>query len=216
MDLQQFKLKNLGIDKIKFGRIFSFVDFGNVNYWYERDERNGDGNLLPAGKKLVVDIEKLTNFLNLFSENKKFYFGLDPLNRKSIKIISKAREYFDKTITKPIQRIKHYLDSFEEKITTRSVKCDKQGKYIYIPKCNFDVEICIDAVRFLEKYNTFCLFSSDADFSYLLEFLRRRGKRIILFSAGYVMHNLKKKADLNINAQRIKKDVTFIKQKPRL
>ncbi|MBU4284840.1 NYN domain-containing protein [Patescibacteria group bacterium] len=216
MDLQEFKLENLKIDKNKFGKIYSFVDFGNVNYWYERDERDGDDNILPQDKKLVVDIEKLASFINLFSEHKRFYFGLDPKNPKSIKIISKARQYFNKTVTKPIQRIKHYLDSLEEKNTTRYISQDNKGRYIYIPKCNFDTEICIDAIRFLNDYDTFCLFSSDADFAYLLNFLRRKGKKVILFSAGYITHYLKERADLNINAQRVKKSITFIKTKPRL
>lgn len=216
MDLREFKINNLGIDKNNFGKIYSFVDFGNVNYWYERDERDWEGSLLSKDQKLVVDIEKLANFIDLFSEHKRFYFGLDPKKKKSIKIISKARKYFDKTITKPIQKIKHYLDSAEEKTTTRFINQDKQGKYIFIPKCNFDTEISIDAVRFLEKYDTFCLFSSDADFVYLLEFLKHRNKKVILFSAGYVSYQLKRKANLNINAQKIKKDIVFKKQKPRL
>ena len=32
MNLSDLKLKNLGIDKNKFGTIYSFVDFGNVYY----------------------------------------------------------------------------------------------------------------------------------------------------------------------------------------
>ena len=72
MDLQEFILKNLEIDKEKYGRVFSFVDFGNVNYWYEKDERDWDNNPLAKGQKLVVDIEKLAQFLNLFSEQKRF------------------------------------------------------------------------------------------------------------------------------------------------
>ena len=216
MNLQEFKINNLGIDKDRFGKIYSFVDFGNVNYWYERDERDWEGNLLSMDQKLVVDIEKLADFIDLFSEHKRFYFGLDQKKKKSIKIISKARKYFNKTITKPIQKIRHYLDSIEEKTTTRFINQDVQGKYIYIPKCNFDTEISIDAVRFLEEYDTFCLFSSDADFVYLLEFLRHRNKKVILFSAGYVSYQLKRKASLNINAQKIKGDIVFKKQKPRL
>lgn len=37
MDFQEYKLQQLGITKEKFGRIYSFVDFGNVNHWYEND-----------------------------------------------------------------------------------------------------------------------------------------------------------------------------------
>ncbi|MBI5733319.1 MAG: hypothetical protein HY973_00005, partial [Candidatus Kerfeldbacteria bacterium] len=54
MNLEELKLSSLGIDKQKFGRIFAFVDFGNVNYWYEHDERDGESNSLTNGSKLVV------------------------------------------------------------------------------------------------------------------------------------------------------------------
>ena len=217
MYLSELKLQNLGIDKEKFGKIHTFVDFGNVDYWYEHDTRDFDENTLPAGQKLIVDLEKLSNFLKLFSEHKRFYFGLDTQNKKSFHLNIKARLLFDKSSTKPIQKIKHYLkDDIEIKNNTRSLCEDLRGQYIYIPKCNFDVEICVDAIRLLEKYDTFCLLSSDADFSALVEFLKRRGKKFILISAGYVSHWLKDKADLNINAQKIKKDIVAIKQKPRL
>lgn len=207
---------NKELEKYKNKKIYTFVDFGNVNYWYERDERNF-GDKLPKEQKLVVDIEKLANFISCFSEEKRFYFGLDKLNKKSIRIISKARQHFNKTITKSIQYIRHYINISEEKNTTRAINHDDKGKkFIHIPKCNFDTEICVDAVRFLNNYDVFCLFSSDADFAYLIEFLRRNKKKIILFSAGHISYQLKRKADLNINAQQIKDGITFLKQKPRL
>ena len=203
------------VDKNKFGKIYSFVDFGNVNYWYEKDERDANNMILPKGEKLLVDIKKLAEFSKLFSNHSRFYFGLDPQNKKSIHIIAKARKSFNKTITKPIQQIKHYLDDEEIKINTRTVKRDGQGNYVYIPKCNFDVEICIDAVRLLDFYDTFCIFSSDADFTYLLAFLKRKRKKIILVKGGYVQYSLLKSADLVINAQDIKQHLTFIKRKSR-
>lgn len=43
--------QNLQNNKNKFGRIFTFVDFGNVNYWYEHDERDGDNKELATGEK---------------------------------------------------------------------------------------------------------------------------------------------------------------------
>jgi len=216
MDLQEFTLSSLKINEETFGRIYSFVDFGNMNYWYERDERDANDELLPREGKLAVDIAKLASFLKLYSANRRFYYGIDLRNKKSIHITRLARDNFNKAITKPIQRIKHYLEDGEEKNTTRDINEDLRGKYIYIPKCNFDVEICVDAIRFLDKYDTLCLMSSDADFDYLFEFIRRQKKKVILISSGYVMKELKNKADLNINAQQIKGLITFIKQKSRL
>ncbi len=216
MDLQDLKLVNLGIKKNELGRIFSFVDFGNINYWFERDERDGKGNVLPSGSKLTIDIEKLSSFINKFAEKKRFYFGLDSENKKSIRIISKARGCFDYTGTKPIQWIKHYLTDVEAKSNTRSVNKDLEGSYIYIPKCNFDVEMSVDAMKLLDYYDTFCLWSSDSDFAYLLNHLVKKGKKVILISSGHVSHQLKSVVSVNINGQQIKAEITQTIEKPRL
>ena len=61
MDLVELRSQTLGIDALKFGRISSFIDFGNVNYWYEKDQRDADGNTLAEGEKLIVDISKLAS-----------------------------------------------------------------------------------------------------------------------------------------------------------
>ena len=66
MDLKYFKLQTLGIDKERFGRIFSFVDHGNVNYWYDKDRRGNDDVELIKNQKLIIDIEKLASFAILF------------------------------------------------------------------------------------------------------------------------------------------------------
>ena len=87
----------------------SGIDFGNVDYWYEKDERDCEGNLLSENEKLVIGIEKLASFSHLFSEHSRFYFGFDPQNSKSVGFLDKSRDFFDKTITKPIQNIRHYL-----------------------------------------------------------------------------------------------------------
>jgi len=109
MDLNELKLYSIGIDKKEFGRTYSFIDFGNVDYWYEKDERDCEGNLLSENEKLVIGIEKLASFSHLFSEHSRFYFGFDPQNSKSVGFLDKSRDFFDKTITKPIQNIRHYL-----------------------------------------------------------------------------------------------------------
>lgn len=210
-------IQNLSNDLSQYGRIFTFVDFGNVNYWYERDMRDGDDKELATGAKLVIDIEKLAIYVKSFSVQTRFYFGLDPKQKKSFAIIAKARRFFDKTVTKPIQKIKHYLFDGENVKKGWERNSDTRGQYIYLPKCNFDVEMCVDAIRLANNYDTFCLFSSDSDFASLADYLRRaKNKKVILFSSGYVSYWLKNKVDLNINSQTIKQRITFIKTKPRL
>jgi len=155
MNLSDLKIHHLGIDKSKFGRIYSFVDFGNVNYWFERDKRDGKDNILPDDSKLVISLEKLANFSKTFSECSRFYYGFDPNKSRSVGFMDKSRLFFDNTITKPMQKIKHYLDNKEFKINTRKINCDQEGSFVYIPKCNFDVEICIDAISTMDNYDSF-------------------------------------------------------------
>lgn len=180
MNLQEFKLKTFGIEKEQFGRIFSFVDFGNVNYWYEKDRRDWGENILEENQKLIVDIPKLAQFLNLFSEQKRFYYGWHKRMKRSWHIVIWAEKNGFIKITKPIQFIKHYLEEIElDSSGGKFVKKDADGKFIEIPKSNFDVEISVDAIRLINKYDTFCLLSGDSDFARLAEFLKKQGKKLL-------------------------------------
>jgi uncharacterized LabA/DUF88 family protein len=216
MNLAEYKKETirekLGIGN-EFGRIFSAIDFGNVDYWFDKDEWDDKGNKIPAGDKLVVSIEKLCIFCSVFSNQKKFYFGLDHRKEKSIHLIRLARENFGKTnaVTKHIQYIKHYLSDAEADSSTRSINYDLNGKYVHIKKCNFDVEICVDAIRLMDKYDTICLFSGDADFARLLGYLKEKGKKVILIRGGFVLAELIRHTDLEISAQKIKSELTVLK-----
>jgi len=113
--------------------------------------------------------------------------------------------------SKNVQKIKHPI----EEDGVDGTKTNKDGqKYIEIIKCNFDVEIAVDAISRIKKYDTFCLFSGDADFVYLNNFLRKYKKKIILIKAGYITSELRGSVNLIINAQKIKQYIAQIKQKP--
>lgn len=217
MSLSQFKerviLEGLEISKEEFPRILCFIDFGNVNYWFDEDVRDADNNILPEGKKLGIDLDKLKAFLSYFTDKQKFYYGFDPQNPLSISFIRAAQHVFGKQVfTKKIQKIKHYLNE-EDQPGTRALHTDKNGAFVYIPKCNFDVEISVDAVRLLDTYDTFCLLSGDSDFISLIRFLRSHGKKTILIKSGYITKEMAKESDLTVNAQDIKKYITVIKDK---
>jgi uncharacterized LabA/DUF88 family protein len=217
MNLQELKChnikKNFQIDNNKFGKIFVFIDFANVNNWFKDDVRDWDNNILSSDKKLSIDIEKMYEFVRCFSDHIRFYYGHDPDNEKSLKFLVKTNYIFGKrkVLTKPIQKIKHYLEDGDS--TTRKIEKDNSGNYTRLPKCNLDVEICVDAIRLMSGYDTFCIFSSDADFISLIRFLRKNRKKVILFKGGYVQYFLKENSDLVVSAQDIKKDICFIKQK---
>lgn len=222
MDMIGFKqtvvTKKFGMDLATLSPIFSFIDFGNVNHWFEKDRMSLDGLQLEQDEKFVIDLEQLHAFADLFSMSSRFYYGVDLHNTKSVGFIDLARRNFGKhkVFSKPVQKIKHYINDIELKSNTRSVYKDEQGHYVHIPKCNFDVEICIDAIRLADLYKTFCLFSSDADFIRLCEYLKKQGKKIILIKGGFAQTHLIKTSDIVINAQDIKQYVTRIKQKSSL
>jgi len=220
MNLQEFKIysikEKLGLANEKFGKVFVFIDFSNVNKWFANDNRDWDGNILDNGKKLGMDIEKLYDFTKCFSDHTRFYYGYDPQNINSVKFLGKTKYVFgDKMVfAKPIQQIRHYLnDDNGCNTNTRKINHDRDGNYIFLPKCNFDVEICVDAIRLMSKYETFCIFSGDADFISLIKFLKKNRKKVILFKGGYIQYALKANSDLVVSVQDIKVHITKIKQK---
>ena len=218
MDLQEFKNKfirdELGIIE-EYGRVFSFIDFSNVNKWFENDDRNLENELLAEGERVSIYLEGLKSFADIFSERVRMYYGEDPKNVKSLSFTHATRKIFGKidVITKDLQKIKHYFEGSEQ-IPVKYVVTDGDGKkYIEIRKSNFDVEISVDAITMLEHYDTFCIFSGDADFVYLNNFLRKKRKKVIVVKGGFILTKLRESADLVINAQDIKKYITRIEDK---
>ena len=63
MDLKEFKSqtlrKKINIDIKKFGKIYCFIDFGNVNHWFDKDKYLENKKQLDENEKFFIDIEKL-------------------------------------------------------------------------------------------------------------------------------------------------------------
>ncbi|MBI3671371.1 NYN domain-containing protein [Candidatus Azambacteria bacterium] len=218
MDLRDLKKKfirdELGITE-DYGRVFSFLDFSNVNKWFENDDRNLENNLLAEGERVSVYLEGLKLFADIFSERARIYYGEDPKNIRSLSFTHATRKIFGKfnVVTKDLQKIKHYIELTQREGLKYLVQ-DKDGKdYVEIRKCNFDVEISVDAIKMLEHHDTFCIFSGDADFVYLNNFLKKKGKKIIIVKGGFILTKLRESADLVINAQDIKKYIARIECK---
>jgi uncharacterized LabA/DUF88 family protein len=176
MNLEDLKTNYYLFDPNKFGRIYAFIDFGNVRPWAKE--------LWPIENKfrfsVEVDIAKLADVCNWVKPEKKlFYYGyyperidlpkdheLNKKHRKSIFRISKARKSRFEVNPKEIKLVPHY---------------DDNGKFIgKFPKCNFDVEMTMSMLTKIEKYDTVLLFSGDSDFGGLLRYLKDKGKKIVV------------------------------------
>lgn len=218
MDLSELKKQMIretyGLGS-EYGRIFTFVDFGNVTKWFADDGQDNDNRPLTDDQFVQIDLEKLSEFLRAFSEDVRFYYGHDPQRPNSMGFLRKTKHVFGKNrvFTKPIQWVRHHLTAEEAATTTRSLFNDAEGSYIRLPKCNFDVEISVDATKTLEKYDTFCLLSGDADFTYLHTYLRTKGKKVILLKSGHITAQLRASADLVLSASDIKRHITRIESK---
>lgn len=213
MKIEQFKKEIIrdDLEIREYGRIFAFIDFANVNKWFQYDNQDWNNNLLKENEYLSIDLGKLKNFSDNISDKTRLYYGEDPKNLKSLSFTYIIRKIFGKRniVTKDIQKIKHYIE-IGENIDSKIV-ADEDGKsYIEIRKCNFDIEISVDAIKMIDHYDTFCIFSGDADFVYLNNFLKKRGKKIIIVKGGYITSKLRETANLIINAQRIKKYIVKI------
>jgi len=220
MDLQDLKKKFIK-DELHitedYGKIFTFIDFSNVNKWFQNDNQDWGNKLLASDERLSIDLEKLKSFVDIFSERARIYYGENPKNQKSLSFTYVMRKVFGKrdVMTKDIQKIRHYFETGEH-IPDKYVETGVDGKkFIEIRKSNFDVEISVDALKMLEHYDTFCIFSGDADFVYLNNYLKRKGKKVIIVKGGYILTKFRESADLVINAQNIKKHIAKVeKQKP--
>ncbi|OGZ33071.1 MAG: hypothetical protein A3I88_02835 [Candidatus Portnoybacteria bacterium RIFCSPLOWO2_12_FULL_39_9] len=65
-----------------------------------------------------------------------------------------------------------------------------------LEKGNMDVELTIDALHNINKYDIAVLFSGDADFLALVNYLKNRGKKVYIFSSkDNISHELKTGGD---------------------
>lgn len=119
MDLDTFK-KQFVKDELEikedYGRIFSFIDFGNVNNWFENDAQDWDNRPITKEQKIGIDIDKLKKFSDIFSKRTRCYYGKDPKNKGSISFDYALEKVFGKHnfVSKDIQKIKHYLERKEK------------------------------------------------------------------------------------------------------
>ena len=174
MDLESFRGQHYLFDPKQFGNVFAFIDFGNVRPWAK--------DFWPEENKFrfckEIDIAKLSEICGWVKPKKKFFYygyfktqlGLPKDHRENIKSrgsifrVDKAEKSGFQVKTKEIKMVPHY---------------DEDGKFLgKRPKCNFDVEMTMDMLTKINKYDTVMLFSGDSDFGGLLSYLKEKGEQV--------------------------------------
>ena len=139
------------------GKAAVFIDWANVYGWTKT-------------LKQPVNPKNLYKYLNSYTliTQVLFYFGTDR-NEKSQKFINRVAKIGYKVTTKPV---KYILIS------------EIKSRKLYRRKCDFDMEICIDVHKLLEKgFESFIFFTGDGDFEPLYNLLIKKQKQVIVIYA---------------------------------
>ena len=160
--MKDFLKKN----EMKQNIVYAFIDASNL--WQAQKAK---GNMF--------NYEKLRDFLKSkfsASELKVFYYSAYPAEGTREYSLDGKHKFFtylkkglDFTVRKKeLKRISIHTEEFGDSI-------EEKG--------NMDVEMTIDAIHNISKYNIAVLFSGDSDFLALITYLRNRGKKVYVFSS---------------------------------
>jgi len=170
--------------------VYVFIDASNL---WEAQKAKGR----------FFDFEKLKKYLkNAFQANelKVFYYTAFPANGTRDYDLSPKHAFYTflkkglgfEVRKKPLKRIH---------LTT----CDEQAVQ---EKGNMDVEITIDAIFHIKKYNSAIIFSGDSDFLPLIVHLKKNGKKVYIFSSkNNISEELKTGGDGYKDVLMIKEDI---------
>jgi uncharacterized LabA/DUF88 family protein len=191
------------LSKVFQGKVAVFIDAANLEHsvadlgsFPPRLKRIPKGYVWRAYPKgyWKVDYKKLLKFF------------------KSKTNFSEAIFYSARFNTKSHDNFLTFLKSVGFKLVTKEIKRIKtwEGEH---RKANFDVEISVDATYKIGGFTTFVLFSGDSDFAYLISFLKKEGKKVVVISQrGHASNELITKADKYVDLFKLK-DIFLVPKK---
>jgi len=182
--------------------IIAYLDLTNMFHWQD-----------VLGWKFRIEdlIGQLFNFPNIKAV--KVYYGLNERDKKNSEAFhnrikktgailrTKPMKFIRKDINEALFFQRRTITLFDGPVKSKIYELidelKKSGIIIEEPKCNFDVEIAMDAIDDAEKITAIMLFSGDSDLLEPLERLKVKGKKIgIVGVRGMVaveLHNIKDK-----------------------
>jgi len=158
--------------------VYIFIDASNV--W----------NAVKSVKKLIEYKTLKDYFRRKFnaSEVEIFYFDAYPKTG--------TRDYDLDGKHKFFTYLKKGLGFTVRKKELKRISTISENGESIIEKGNMDVEITIDALHNMPKYNIAVFFSGDADFLALVNYLKNNGKKVYIFSSkNNISHELKTGGD---------------------
>ncbi len=170
--------------------VYIFIDASNL--WQAQ-----------KAKGRFFDYEKLKNFLKTKFQAASleiFYYSAYPADGTRNYDLDGKHKFF--TFLK--KQLKFIVRKKELK---RIIIATEAGEAIE-EKGNMDVEMTIDALHHLHKYDTAVLFTGDSDFLALVTYLRRGGKKVYIFSSkNNISQELRTGSDGYIDVLLIEADI---------
>lgn len=179
-----------------------FVDASNIHYAF-------------TNKSWKVDFQKLFNYINNIYNIKCAYYYEGTLTDKYLKL-KDSNLTMQEIIEKKNKKNNYFklLKDFGYKVVTKhinSIYDNFSGQMIN--KCNFDVELTINAIENIDNYEIFILASGDGDFIKLLKFLKGKFKKTIIISdKDRINTDLGKTANQTIFLEDIKDKIAYYKK----
>ncbi len=174
----------------KHSVVYIFVDASNL---WEAQKAKGR----------LFDLEKLKNFLKKKFEATTieiFYYSAYPAEG--------TRDYSVDAKHKFFTYLKKGLGFTVQKKELKRIHVVTEDGERIEEKGNMDVEITIDALHHMAKYNTAVFFTGDSDFLALVSYLRRGMKQVFIFSSkNNISRELRTGADGYFDVLKIEEDV---------
>ena len=145
--------------------IYTFIDASNL---WEAQKAKGK----------FFDYEKLRNFIKREFNSpiiKIFYYTAYPADGTRDYSIGGKHKFFT--------FLKKGLGFIVRKKELKRISVITELGESIEEKGNMDVEIAIDTMHYIKKYNVVVLFSGDSDFLALVTYLKNRGKKVYIFSS---------------------------------
>lgn len=149
--------------------------FGTVVYVFI------DASNLWAAQKVkgrFFDFGKLRDFLKTThgcEEIRIFYYTAYPAEGTRVRSLNGRHKFFT--------YLKKGLDFIVRKKELKRIAIHSEDGDRVEEKGNMDVEMTIDVIHAIKKYDTAVLFSGDSDFLALVTYVRRLGKKVFIYSS---------------------------------
>ncbi len=170
---------------VKKPKAYIFIDASNIHYYIVKANWKIDWVKFKIFCEKRYEAPKFFYYEGIPSKSQ--YFDIHPEHSLSQFIEMKKRK---------LQYFK-FLKSISFKVRHKPVSRvydNTAGQFKH--KCNFDVELTIDALNNSDDYDVFVLFSGDGDFIKLIKYLKgKKKKTVVIAPSNRLSWNLEKAAN---------------------